>query len=178
MELDQLVARFRGPLIGLLASQGASWGDAAEISLDCFTEAYLHRSAFRGDPEDLAAVGGWLRGIARNLLRERRRKLRRLPTSSPELDAFPAPDESVVDERRALIRQAMEGLKPTHREIVYMHYFERTSHREVAALLGVSERAVEGRLYKARKVLKVEIERMEHQALAPSARGAERGGAR
>ena len=35
-----------------------------------------------------------------------------------------------------------------------MHYLEASSSREVAALLGVTPKAVEGRLYQARKALR------------------------
>ena len=68
-----------------------------------------------------------------------------ITSASPE---GPAPDE--------VVRAAIDRLRPEHREGVLMRYFEDSSLAEVAALLVISVRAVEGRLYKAR----VELRRM------------------
>ncbi|MDP6539419.1 MAG: sigma factor [Planctomycetota bacterium] len=87
MDLDGFIDRFRGPLIGLVASWGASPRDAVEIAQDAFAEAYLGRERFRGSFEDEVAAGAWLRGIARNL---HHRGARRRATASLEAAAEPA----------------------------------------------------------------------------------------
>ena len=45
MDLTAFVNAYRGPLIGLLASWGAPWGDAIEIAQDSFSEAWLNRES-------------------------------------------------------------------------------------------------------------------------------------
>ena len=69
MDLDRIIDRWRGPLVGLLGARGASPADAVELAQDAFSEAYLGRERFEGSWEDDGAVGAWLRGIALNLLR-------------------------------------------------------------------------------------------------------------
>ena len=49
MDLATLIASYRGPLIGLIASWGAPWSDAIELAQDSFVEAWLHRDSCRGD---------------------------------------------------------------------------------------------------------------------------------
>jgi DNA-directed RNA polymerase specialized sigma24 family protein len=45
-----------------------------------------------------------------------------------------------------------------------MHYLERTTAREVAALLGSTPKAVEGRLYAVRRALREKVVRAMHRA--------------
>jgi hypothetical protein len=49
MDLTALLNTYRGPLIGLIASWGAPWGDAIEIAQDSFSEAWLKRELCRDD---------------------------------------------------------------------------------------------------------------------------------
>ncbi|MEM7205474.1 MAG: sigma-70 family RNA polymerase sigma factor [Planctomycetota bacterium] len=149
MNLDALMKTWRGPLTGFLAASGVGLGEAQDLVHDVFAEAYLGRERFRGAWTDGAAVGAFLRGIARNLLRSRRRAARRAPgslTEEPSAGSPAAPHDDVL--------VAIATLEPAHREVIWMFYFQETSTREVAHLLGISERAVEGRLYKARAALR------------------------
>jgi len=149
-ELDRWIANFRGPLIGLLASWGADWQTAEELAMDSFAEAWLGKQRMRRGTDELAAVGAYLRGIAQNLWRTHHRKRSRHSELPAELPA-PEPD---ADERRELLRRAFAKLHVEQQEVLRMHYLEETTAREVAALLGVTQRTVEMRLYRARRAIK------------------------
>ena len=71
---ERWVEAFRGPLVGLLASWGPDWRTAEELAQDTFAEAWFGRARFRGDADDLGAVGAWLRGIAFHLHSAARRR--------------------------------------------------------------------------------------------------------
>ena len=159
MDLTAFVNAYRGPLIGLIASWGAPWGDAVEIAQDSFSEAWLHRESCRGDWNETEAFGRWLRGVAlnqyRNWARSKwRRQARTVPLAPAVLDHAVAPDESEPAEHLEALRQAIERLPAPQRQVVLMHYLEESSVREVATLLGVSAKTVEGRLFQARKNLR------------------------
>ncbi|MEQ1890907.1 MAG: sigma-70 family RNA polymerase sigma factor [Planctomycetota bacterium] len=156
-DLERWIAAFRGPLIGLLASWGLEWGAAEELAQDVFAEAWLGRARFTGRADDHANVGAWLSGIARNLYRTRRREATRSGLQALPADlAAAAPEE---DERRAELVAAFAELSEAHQTVLRMHYLEETSAREVAALLLISPKAVEDRLYQARKALRERLER-------------------
>lgn len=155
-DLERWIAAFRGPLVGYLASRGASWGEAEELAMDTFAEAWLGRARRQVAGSDLQAVGGWLRGIANNLLLACRR---RHPRGAPALTTEPAAPAVEVDERHDVLRQAFARLSPPMQEILRMHYLEATSTKEVAALLGTTRKAIEGRLYQARRALRQHAER-------------------
>jgi RNA polymerase sigma-70 factor (ECF subfamily) len=156
MELSSLINTFRGPLVGLIVSWGAPWTDATEIAQDSFSEAWLRRHACRGDWSDPDVFGPWLRGIALNRYRNWARQRRRKPSlavASETLDQVAAPPDAEASERVEGLRRAIARLPSRQREVVLMHYLEETSVKEVAALLSVSVKTVEGRLYQARKSL-------------------------
>lgn len=150
-ELGPWMAAWRAPLIGLIASWDVPWGDAVELSQDVFVEAWLAHERFEGDFEDLERAGAWLRGIARNLVRSWRRA-RRATLDVSELDP-PVPEEE-EDERLTRLREELFMLPDKERAVLCMHYLEETDVRRVAALLNVSEKTVEGRLYRGRKLLR------------------------
>lgn len=162
MDLDDLIARFRGPLVGLLASWGASPRDAMELAQDSFAEAYLARERFEGDWSDAGAAGAWLRGIANKLWLAHGRKTRRpdaiarreLAPAEPELTE----PEAGEDDTAARLRALIDALPPKWRTVLHLRYVEDSGLTEIAGLLGISERAVEGRLHRARRALKKQLD--------------------
>ncbi len=158
MELTDAIQRFRGPLIGLIISWGAPHADAAEIAQDSFADAWLNRDNCRGDLSDPKIFGAWLRGVAknthRNWARGRARRERRVRLlDAALLDVAHELQEADHDELTRL-RAAIDRLPTKQKEVVLMHYLEETSVIEVAALLSVTPKSVEGRLYQARRALK------------------------
>lgn len=166
MDLEPLLDRFRGPLIGFFAGQGNAPRDAQELAQDVFVEAYLSRERFGGDWSEMRAVGAWLRGIAGNLLHTERRRRGRSPRPIDDVEPVdPDADDPAGaverDEARERLRAAIDGLRGPWRTVLCMHYLEGSGLAEIGALLGISTRAVEGRLRRARQELKSAIERLE-----------------
>jgi len=98
-------------------------------------------------------VGPWLAGIARHLLRGRRRAQGRRREEALRADP-PAGAGSDEDARLERLRRAMARLPETLRVVLYLHYLEETSVREVAGLLGLRPKTVESRLHQARAALR------------------------
>lgn len=153
-KLEQWLAHFRGPLIGLLASWGSDWQSAEELAMDTFAEAWLGRERMRADVDDLDAVGAWLRGIAQNLWRGHVRKRSRITPLDEDVATVTADNSDDQDERQVALRRGFTELSVDHQEVLRMHYLEETTAREVAALLGETQKAVEMRLYQARRALR------------------------
>lgn len=161
MDLTDAIERFRGPLVGLIASWGASYVDASELAQESFADAYLKRDRCRGDWQQPEVFGCWLRGIARNNFRNwRRSRLRRdrrvMTLDNQVLDLVSTTDATVDDgdPRLARLRRAIDKLPTKQRQAIMMHYLEETSIKDVAALLSVTCKTVEGRLHQARLALR------------------------
>jgi RNA polymerase sigma-70 factor, ECF subfamily len=157
-ELALWIERFRGPLIGLLASWCGNWRDAEELSADAFAEAWLSRARFDGDPRDVERSAAWLRGIAFRLHAawQRKRALRR---AEPLVAARPVAPAGEIDERREVLESTFRRLAAPQQAILRMFYLEQTSAREVAALLDITVKAAEERVRAARGELRGLVER-------------------
>ncbi len=160
IDFERLIETWRGPLVGLVAGWGAPWTDAAELAQDALVEAYLGADRLRGDATDPAVMGPWLRGIARHLfVGWRRRRTRRREEPLADLEpAAPGRFEHAGDARAEELARALERLPEKHRVVLYLRYLEDSGVREIAALLGLPESTVEGRLYRARRALRDHLE--------------------
>ncbi|HJN07966.1 MAG TPA: sigma-70 family RNA polymerase sigma factor [Pirellulaceae bacterium] len=119
---------------------------------------------------DQTKAAPWLYRLAmRQVLLYRRKKGRQrkltdryvarlLPTGATDADPL---DWLLADERRGLIRIALQNLSSRDMETLLLKYTEDWSYREIAQRLGVSESAVEARLHRARRRLRVELTSLE-----------------
>ena len=116
----------------------------------------------------------WLKTVAGNLVREHWRKQstrpRHVPIADPQLAAELAdriagedlPDESW--QRKEVADQlilAITELTSLEQEVLVGYYFQNESQASLAARLGISERAVEGRLRRARQALRRKLGRLD-----------------
>ncbi len=74
-------------------------------------------------------------------------------------------------EQQEQLRRALEQLPELDRMVIYLRYFRLASTEEIAARTGLSRRAVDTRLWRARKSLRESLEAMEQRA---ESRAAER----
>ena len=99
----------------------------------------------------------WLTALTRNTALNRARKK---SGGSEELSgdlpsAEPTPEERLLQqERRQALERALTALPQRDRLLFYRKYYYRQSTAQIAAELGTTERAVEGRLYRIKKALR------------------------
>ncbi|HEV8059754.1 MAG TPA: RNA polymerase sigma factor [Gemmataceae bacterium] len=138
--------------------------------LEVMQEIALAAVAQRAPINDRTRVAAWLYRLAiRQVLLYRRRcgRQRKLlngyakhQPGDPGGSALREPlDWLLQDERRELVRTALERLPRRDAEILLLKYTENWSYRVLAAHLGVSESAVETRLHRARERLRAELAR-------------------
>ena len=101
----------------------------------------------------------WLTAIARNAALNMARGARPAePLGDGAPDAAETPEEAVLrQERQNALLRALERLSPRDRALVYRKYYYRQPTAQIAAELGLTERAVEGRLYRLKKRLRGEL---------------------
>jgi RNA polymerase sigma factor (sigma-70 family) len=118
--------------------------------------------------DDRTRVGPWLYKLAvRQALMYRRRRgrqrklldgyARNQPGGKSTSEIREPLDWLLQDERRELVRAALEQLPRRDAEILLLKYTENWSYRVLAAHLGVSESAVETRLHRARGRLRAAL---------------------
>ncbi len=143
-------------LLRVRAVVRAQLGDRPEAD-DAVQEAFVlawRRLAQLSTP---AAFGPWLMAIARNAAITWGRKISRSrlvaftdPVAGPAQAAADTTPEAGDDRGLAA---ALARLGPAHREILHLKYEAGLRYDEIAATLGISEAAVEKRLWRARQAL-------------------------
>lgn len=123
--------------------------DVEECVSDVYLRIWDRFSTFDAGKGSLAA---WVTAVARNAAVDHRRKNRAAEQELHENNgAAPSPEEELLRrERAAQLKRAVEALTGTDRQLFYRKYYYLQSTAQIAAELGMSERAVEGRLYRLR----------------------------
>jgi len=116
----------------------------------------------KGMPNDPLA---WLLRVARNTLVSYYRS-QRLQLMDPADLNIEGREPSGDPEAAALIGWGMARLRRSHAEVLEDFYFEGKSVQEIAAERSLSERAIEGRLRRARIKLRKKLERLLRQPAA------------
>ena len=158
-----LVRRHKEPLHRLVARLIGDDDEALDLVQEAFVAA--HRALGSYDPS--RPMRAWLSRIAINKARDwrRRRAVRRLisavlPMSATDHTADEAPSaETVAIARQELagVAAAIAALPSGLRETLVLRTIEGLSQAEVAQTLGVSEKTVETRLYRARLKLEKRV---------------------
>jgi RNA polymerase sigma-70 factor (ECF subfamily) len=128
--------------IALLGSQA----DADEAVQETLLRAHRAMPTYRAE----GSVKAWLCGIARHVcahVLETRRRGRELlevvPVDGEERDAF------ATRRRARVIRDALERLKPSERDVLVLRYVADLGHAEIAAACGIDEPTARKRVSRA-----------------------------
>ena len=126
-----------------------------EVVQDTFVRAFSSFDSFRGE----SSLRTWLFTIARRLVLDRRRAQRRRPATESledvELAAgFTALDSIVAEEAEGQVREAVERLSPTQREVFTLRVGEGLSYKEIAEIVGTTEGAARVHYHNALRTIK------------------------
>ena len=143
-------------LIQLLKSEA----EVEEVIQEVFLKVWLHR-------EELPLIqnpGGWVHTVASRLALERlRRRAREYKRMQMVASVGPVPEEDVAEQLdvkllKALVREAVDRLPPSRKEVFVLSREEGLSRREIAERLGVSESTVKNQLTAALRFVQEYLE--------------------
>lgn len=148
--LTRLYQETREDLLAFIARRCATAEDAADCLAETYRVAWEKRTRLPADPK----ARPWLFGVARNAVREeRRRGERRAATSNALVAAAERAYIETTPERSALTA-AMSKLSTLDREIILMLSADGLASHEVATILRLSPTAVRSRAARARTKLR------------------------
>lgn len=170
LALNEIMHRWQTPLVSFILRYTGNSTDALDLAQETFVRVYESRARYRPS----AKFSTWLLTIASNLCRNLARWRERHPMVS--LDApsdqdsarlgsiIPAVTDSPADsaERHDLasaVRQHVQTLPHDLKTAVILFEYDQLSHEQIAQVLGCSAKAVETRLYRARKLLRDSLAR-------------------
>jgi RNA polymerase sigma-70 factor (ECF subfamily) len=136
---------------------------AAETVQETIVRAVEHIWTFEPDK---GSLWSWLCGIAMNKIREGRRnaaKTAKLRERMQDVNRCHGRAPSDGDET-SNVKLVLSGLSPCHQEVLIHKYLQGQSMRDVAEAMGISEKAVESRLTRAREAFRNEYAKLSAAA--------------
>lgn len=165
--LDRLMDRWGGRITAFLYQMTKNRETAADLAQETFVKLYRARSGYLSTGN----FSSWLFAIAANLARNHARWRMRHPTVSLEspdesgginfneaVGIYQSPRQAVeCTEIAHAIQEAFLRLPEELREAMTLFVNEGMGYAEIAAVAGCSKKAVETRIYRARKILREEL---------------------
>lgn len=163
LALNELMDRWRKPILAYLYRTVGHYETAADLAQEVFVRVYRSRRRYR--PK--ASASSYLFTIAANLARNHFRWSKRHPEAALDeafADLLEGASETTDpsahlerDEESARVRAAVQRLPEKLRTPVILYHFNELPQSEIAKILRCSEKTVETRLYRARKLMRASL---------------------
>jgi RNA polymerase sigma-70 factor (ECF subfamily) len=163
--LNDLMERHATPVFHFLCRMTGNEDEASDLAQETFARVFRARDSFRLDEK----FSTWLYTIAANLARNHFRWRARHPQVSltavtddpeqslenvmPAKEATPS-EQTLAEERAKVVRAEISHLPEDLREAIILCELEERSVAEAASILAATPKAIESRLYRARKRLR------------------------
>lgn len=139
--------------------------EAEEILQESFIKMFTHLKQYRND----GAFEGWLRRIVVNTaLQKLREKARMYPVVAMKEETIEHPtiagNEIYATIGYKVLLGLIQKLPPTYQMVFNLYVFEGMKHKEIAALLSISEGTSKSNLYDARMILQKEISKLDYSS--------------
>ena len=151
--IEMIKSEYGGLIKYVVSSILSDPRDAEECQADVYIKVWQNISAYDSGKGELSS---WISVVARNTAVTFLRGLNRGESElTDDYSSGVTPEDQLIkaDELEEL-KAAILELKSSERQLIYRRYFYLQDTKQIAAELGMSERAVEGRLYRIRKKLK------------------------
>jgi RNA polymerase sigma factor CnrH len=163
----ELMRRHKDPIYRFVRRYVGDADEAFDLVQETFVAAWSALSTF----DARRPMPAWMRRIALNKCRDwsRRRQVRRFFFQADHLGSVAAqtlavddsPRDDAHDRTLTDLDAAIAALPSALKEPLILTVFEGLSQKEAALTLGVSAKAVETRLYRARHMLAIALERIK-----------------
>lgn len=164
---EELVRRYQRQVANIIYLTLGNREAIEDLTQEVFIRVYKSLARFQHD----ASVYSWIYRITVNLCIDeiRRRKIKRtislqffsdhkLEQEKKFKDKATAADRVLTEERRSMVREALQKLSPLQRTVIVLREYEDLSYDEIAKTLNISTQAVKSRIFRARDELRKLLE--------------------
>lgn len=163
---SMLVDNYKNRIFSMTYKFTSDYNEAQDLSQEIFIKIFNNISKFRFE----SSPSTWIYKIATNICIDYKRK-NKIKTLNLE-DNFigevrgagdtnskgNSPEEIVItDERHREVHRIVYNLPEIYKTVIVMYHFNELSYKDISKILDVSEKTVETRLYRARRLLKKEL---------------------
>ena len=164
-EVNRAIGRYADTVFRLCMVSLKNSADAEDVFQTVFLKYALSNQRFETPEHEKA----WLIRVTVSTCRDLLKSFFRQHTVSlEEIPESPSPASA----RQTEVLEAVRSLPKDYREVIYLHYYEGYTAKEIAELWGKSPQSVRTRLTRARKKLKKilgEEQTYEHERLQTDA---------
>lgn len=159
--LVEIIRDYKDGLIFYLNTFVCNIHTAEDLAEDTFVLLFTKKPKDR----EIRSFKTWLYTIGRNIAIDHLRRRSKKQEISAELcDELASEEERletafIREERKVYIHRALMKLKSEYRQVLWLIYFEELSSKEVAFIMKKSAHSVETLAYRARKSLKLQLEK-------------------
>jgi RNA polymerase sigma factor (sigma-70 family) len=159
--LVEIIREYKDGLIFYLNSIVGNIHTAEDLAEDTFVLLGTKKPRDKGK----GSFKTWLYTIGRNIAIDHVRRNRTVcEVSDAEYLSMAADEESLEEsylreERKITLYRALSNLKPEYRQVLWLMYFEELSAKETALVMKKSVHSIETLVYRARKSLKLALEK-------------------
>lgn len=160
----RLAVKYQSAIYSLILSYVRNPDDAQEIMQDVFLKAYQGLSSLRRSER----FRFWLYQLARNQCQDWKRKnqaeFQQLTDKTAD-GAYPADELLILRETLAKIMQAIDELPETEKRILKERYLDDSSYAEMQAKHGLSYKALNMRLLRAKQKVRARVEKLDRKSV-------------
>lgn len=159
--LEEIIIQYRDGLIFYLNSFVNNIQVAEELAEDTFVLLGTRKPKDKG----LGSFKTWLYTIGRNIaINYLKRKTRHTELSIEDCGELTNDEENlemvlIKEERKRMLHNAIKKLKSEYHQVLWLTYFEGFSNKEVAVVMKKSVHNIETLVYRARRALKLQLEK-------------------
>ena len=146
MQIEEIVLRYSNMLYKICIVMLCNEQDAKDAIQDTFCKYLEKRPDFANDEHEKA----WLIRVATNICRDMLRSRMRHPKVSIDELA----DRLAAPVQKETLTELME-LPTKQKVVIYLHYVDGYSVKEIADILGITQSAVKKRLQRGREYLRL-----------------------
>jgi len=156
---EALFRQFQGEVYGWIVRIVRNPAASEDLTIETFWK--IHRAHARFDPS--RTFGAWARRIATNVAMDYLSKPHREVELDRDLPTPAAVDAAERNEAHAAIAAAFRTLPPKLQIAALLALVEERPYQEIADALGISEGGVKSRVFRATRLLRRKLERMDYK---------------
>ncbi len=163
---SKLVDIYKNRIFSLAYKFTNDYTEAQDLSQEIFIKVFNNLNKFRFE----SSPSTWVYKIATNICIDYKRKNKKqvlnfnedfMGEAHVDIDTSSrssSPEEIVIsDEKHREVHRVVYKLPDIYKTAIVMYHFNELSYKEISRILNISEKTVETRLYRARRLLKNEL---------------------
>ena len=169
--LNELMSRWQQSLVAFICRCIGNETDALDLAQETFVRVYQIRHRYTVRAKFSTFLFAIAANLCRNHLRRRRHREESVPeswdTENAELaeslsSSDDSPDQAIIrSESVATVKEAIGRLSHDLKVVILLYEYEGLSYEEISPILRCSIKAVEMKLYRARKSLREKLVRSD-----------------